>query len=348
MNKKLNAVLITLVSAIVIIAPIKLHADSVVIPGVTYQTQVQSIGWQGLVNDGALSGTVGKSKRLEAIKINLTGTLPVGANIQYEVQGQTYGWNQGWKSNGQEAGTDHQSKRLEAIKIKLLNMPGYSVQYRVQIQTYGWQEWVSDGALSGTVGQSKRLEAIEIKIVPPVVDSIINFNDNYIEQLIRDTINKPTGSLYKSDVANVSNLNSTLTWSNGNISDLSGVENLLKLKTLNLSFNQLSNISALNGLTYLTSINLESNNITDISALKGLPNLQTLNLNSNKITDISILKGLPNLQTLYLDDNYISDISALKGLPNLKQLSITDNYISAADQKELQASLPNCYIFFVP
>ena len=164
MEKKLRTLLlITLVSAIIIIAPV--HAHAATTAGITYQTQIQSIGWQGYKSNGQDSGTVGQAKRLEAIKINLTGTLPAGASIQYEVQSQTYGWSQGWRSNGQEAGTTGQGKRLEAIRINLVNMPGYSVQYRVQVQSYGWQSWVSDGALSGTVGKAKRLETIDIRIV---------------------------------------------------------------------------------------------------------------------------------------------------------------------------------------
>ena len=172
MRKKLSVLFITLISAIIIMVPINAHAAGLVTPGVTYRTHVQTYGWQGYVFDGALSGTVGQSKRLEAI--NIKGiNLPAGAHLQYEVQVQTYGW-QGLKSDGQEAGTDGQSKRLEAIKIKLVGMPGYSVEYKVQVQTFGWQGWVSDGALSGTVGQSKRLEAIDIKIVKAVKVSYID------------------------------------------------------------------------------------------------------------------------------------------------------------------------------
>ena len=182
MKKKLSTLFIVLVSAIIIVTPIHAHAAGVAPPpGATYKTHVQTYGWQKYVFDGALSGTVGQSKRLEAINIKGVN-LPAGAHLQYEVQVQTFGW-QGMKSDGQEAGTDGQSKRLEAIKIKLVGMPGYSVEYRVQVQTYGWQGWVTDGALSGTVGQSKRLEAIEIKIVPsatihPTSVSINKTTDN--------------------------------------------------------------------------------------------------------------------------------------------------------------------------
>ena len=84
MGKKLNALFIVLVSAIIIIAPIKSYAASVVPLGVTYYAHVQNIGWQKTwASNGYDAGTVSQAKRLEAVKIKLTGTLPTGASIQY-------------------------------------------------------------------------------------------------------------------------------------------------------------------------------------------------------------------------------------------------------------------------
>lgn len=174
-KKVLSAVLsLAMIGTMAAAVPFSASADdtTTATPGVSYQVQGQTYGWQSAKADGELAGTVGQSKRLEAVKINLTGA-PAGASITYQVQGQTYGW-QSAKSDGALAGTVGQAKRLEAIKITLSGMPGYSVQYKVQGQTYGWQDWkttengtsISDAALAGTVGQAKRLEAIEIKIVP--------------------------------------------------------------------------------------------------------------------------------------------------------------------------------------
>lgn len=187
----LTVVLSTAISAIT--TQVKAATTDANVVGVQYQTHVQTIGWQGLVSDGQDAGTVGQSKRLEAIKINLTGALPAGASIQYEVQVQTYGW-QNWVKDGQLAGTSGQSKRLEAIKIKLVNMPGYSVQYRVQVQTYGWQDWVKDGVLSGTVGQSKRLETIDIRIIKKGYVNNTYLNVRSAPNL--DSSNLPIGKLY--------------------------------------------------------------------------------------------------------------------------------------------------------
>ena len=69
MKKRLRTLFIMLVSAIIIMLPIHAHAASIVTSAVTYRTHVQTYGWQSYVSDGAISGTVGQSKRLEAINI---------------------------------------------------------------------------------------------------------------------------------------------------------------------------------------------------------------------------------------------------------------------------------------
>ena len=58
--------------------------------GVEYQVHVQTYGWQDFVKDGELAGTEGKSKRVEAVKMNLIN-LPeeyAGSSISYAVHVQ--------------------------------------------------------------------------------------------------------------------------------------------------------------------------------------------------------------------------------------------------------------------
>lgn len=131
---------------------------------INYQSHIQNIGWQGWKSNGELSGSQGKSYRLEAIRVK-GSNLPKGASITYRSHIEYIGW-QDWKYDGDLSGTEGQGKRLEGIEIKLLNVPDeYHVEYRVHIQDIGWQQWKRDGDLAGTVGKSKRIEAIEIKIV---------------------------------------------------------------------------------------------------------------------------------------------------------------------------------------
>ncbi|WP_329802709.1 transglutaminase domain-containing protein [Holdemanella biformis] len=131
---------------------------------ILYKTHVQDIGWQDFVQDGKMSGTSGRSKRLEGIQIKLSSKLK--GNVEYQTHVQDIGW-QGWKSNGTMSGTSGQSKRLEAIRIKLSGEIAnkYDVYYRVHCQDFGWLGWAKNGEASGSEGFSKRLEGIEIRLV---------------------------------------------------------------------------------------------------------------------------------------------------------------------------------------
>ena len=130
----------------------------------SYRTHVQSIGWQSLVQNGVMSGTSGKAKRLEGIEISVSGNANLG--IQYSTHCQTYGWLP-WSANGEMNGTTGEAKRLEAIKIQLTgaDKDKYDVYYRVHAQSYGWLGWAKNGEPSGTAGYAKRLEGIQIVVV---------------------------------------------------------------------------------------------------------------------------------------------------------------------------------------
>ena len=97
---------------------------------IVYTTHVQSIGWQGSENnvntwfrDGQMAGTSGRAKRLEAIRIALTGEMAEHYDVYYRVHAQTYGWL-AWAKNGEAAGTAGLSKRLEGIQIVLVPKGG--------------------------------------------------------------------------------------------------------------------------------------------------------------------------------------------------------------------------------
>ena len=129
-----------------------------------YTTYVQSFGWTPIVKDGTVSGTLGLSKRIEAIQIKLT-SQDYDGSVVYSSYIQGAGW-QGWKSNLATSGTVGKSKRLEGLKVKLTKKMAthYDVYYRTYAQSYGWLGWAKNGAMSGTA-RSKRIEAVQIKLV---------------------------------------------------------------------------------------------------------------------------------------------------------------------------------------
>lgn len=131
---------------------------------IEYQTHVEESGDGDWIYDGNLSGSVGKAKRLEGIRINIL-SIP-NVNVRYCTHVQDIGW-QREKENGQLAGTKGKAKRLEAIKIYLSGKDAdkYDIYYQVHAQDYGWLDWAKNGEKAGTEGLSKHLEAIRIVVL---------------------------------------------------------------------------------------------------------------------------------------------------------------------------------------
>ncbi|MBC3797152.1 hypothetical protein [Acetobacterium tundrae] len=159
-------------------------------PGVSYQTQIENIGWEadagiGIKSNGDTSGTSGRSLRLEGIKINLD-SQGYDLGVSYQTHIQDIGWEadagRGWKSNGVMSGTQGESKRLEAIQIKLTGTDAdkFDIYYQVHAQNYGWLDWAKNGESAGTAGLSLRLEAIRIVILPKGSEAPGSTESSYI------------------------------------------------------------------------------------------------------------------------------------------------------------------------
>ena len=133
---------------------------------VSYKVHRQDYDWEeDWKKDGQTSGTVGESKRLEAIKIKLPDG--VSGSIEYRTHIQDIGWEKNWSKNGEKSGTEGQCKRLEAIQIKLTGevAENYDVYYSVHAENFGWLGWAKNGEEAGTAGYGYRLEAIQIQLV---------------------------------------------------------------------------------------------------------------------------------------------------------------------------------------
>lgn len=137
---------------------------------ISYRSNVEGLGWQDYVYAGAVSGTMGRQKRLEAIKLNVD-TSEYSGGIKYRSHVQSIGW-QNWVKNGAVSGTVGQGKRLEAIEIKLTGELNRrcDIYYRTHCQSHGWMNWKKNGQTSGTIGESKRIEAIQVIVVPKGTD----------------------------------------------------------------------------------------------------------------------------------------------------------------------------------
>ncbi len=135
----------------------------------------------------------------------------------------------------------------------------------------------------------------------------VYFADSTLEAVVREAIAIPEGPIYPSDLEGLTSLSA----SQKNIADLTGLEYATSLTSLLIHSNQISDLSPLVNLTSLVELGLVDNQISDISPLVNLTSLTWLNLAHNQISDISPLANLTNLTKLWICYNQISDISPL-------------------------------------
>ncbi len=118
-----------------------------------------------------------------------------------------------------------------------------------------------------------------------------------------------------------------LTARNAGIRDLSGLEQAVRLKDLDLGFNPLADLRPLAGLPALESLSLDGA-AADLQALAPLARLRRLSLRHNGLDELGPLAGLTSLVELDLGDNRIADLRPLAGLANLAVLRADRNQIA--------------------
>ncbi|MDH4156584.1 MAG: leucine-rich repeat domain-containing protein [candidate division Zixibacteria bacterium] len=141
----------------------------------------------------------------------------------------------------------------------------------------------------------------------PLADRVVDFPDAVLRAAIRRQIPSPTDDIMLSQVLRLEILNCA----GLGIDSISGIDELVNLESLFLSYNNVSDLGPLAALKKLRTLYLDENLITDIGPLADLAVLRLLSLKNNQIVDISALAGLTNIRYLYLDDNSISDIAPL-------------------------------------
>jgi len=158
----------------------------------------------------------------------------------------------------------------------------------------------------------------------------ISFN-----QVLRDKLNKPIGTITKADYESVKRLFYS-TSGGALLKSIDGIQKCTNLEGLSIPRNHVKNLAPLVHLKKLRRLNLDSqrldgghnrNNqlIESLDPLSDLTNLEYLNLGSCAISDIQALSSLTNLRELNLSGNLITDLSPLNNLQKLRKLNILFN-----------------------
>ena len=198
-----------------------------------------------------------------------------------------------------------------------------------------------------TVGSNGLVSPLSILsyTVGGVIEAV-EFADAYIEELIKDQLMfGEYTTIYSNDLWSVTALTvpeaaaelsdlrhlrylENLSVTNRTISDLSFLEGMTRLKTLDLSGCTISaDLSILKTLPALEELSMRGCSVSSLAFLEGAPSLKKLDLASNAIGNLGVLAGIPTLQVLNLRDNAISDLAPLSALAELTELDLGENVI---------------------
>ncbi|WP_270505601.1 lectin-like protein [Eubacterium limosum] len=133
-------------------------------PQIMYQTHTEGFGWLNWVTDGAMSGTTGEGRRVEAVKIQAAES---NLGVRYRTWVSSRGWTN-WSEDGALSGTEGSGLPVEAIDIELMgaDKDKYDLYYKTHTGNFGWLDWAKNGQHAGTLGYGYQIEALEIVLIP--------------------------------------------------------------------------------------------------------------------------------------------------------------------------------------
>lgn len=159
------------------------------IPLITYSAHVADIGWQGSVDDGAVSGTTGRNLQMEALRVSL-GAGAGSGGVQMRAHVSNVGW-QDWTTGG-TIGTTGRALGIEAISLKLTGdvSKSYDIWYRVHSAEFGWLGWAKNGEDAGSSGWARSVQAVEICLLPKNAEAPGPVDDHFVPNLAETTFSQ--------------------------------------------------------------------------------------------------------------------------------------------------------------
>jgi len=144
-------------------------------------------------------------------------------------------------------------------------------------------------------------------------------------------------------VGKLTSLEKLVLWDTA-VLDLSPLENLPSLKSLEVSSAPVSDPSPLGKLTNLEHLAFRDTSATDLTPLFNLTSLKSLELTATSVKDLSPLANLTNLERLVLLQTPATDLSPLSNLTKLKELHLGNTLATPKEVAKLQKALPDCSI----
>ena len=188
---------------------------------------------------------------------------------------------------------------------------------------------------------------VEKMIETNAEEVVVIFEDEILENHIREELGIPTGDITSTDmlelyyitisklgVTNLTGLEYALeliefSLLRENVESLEPLKNLNNLERLSLHYNVIENLPIqFSKDVNLNHVSIVNTPIEDASFLSHMTNVEHLTMTDASLEDISSVKNLTNVTQLNVRGNEIKDISALEGKDNLEILNLQSNEVS--------------------
>lgn len=110
-----------------------------------------------------------------------------------------------------------------------------------------------------------------------------------------------------------------------NLKDISGLEYVWGLTSLDLAGSQVTNLAPLAGQNKLVILNLDETKAADIGPLSHLVDLEFLNISNGTFKNLDAINGMKDLQYLHVSNADLEHVNGLTGLTELKTLSLRNS-----------------------
>lgn len=156
----------------------------------------------------------------------------------------------------------------------------------------------------------------------PVTDS---FTDEKFLDAVRDTIEKPDGDIYLTDLVEVTNL----TVNNSGLTSLDGIEYMTALESIDCTSNYLTELDLYSNKS-LTTVQCGDNELTNLD-LSGNAELVTVDAYDNSLESINVSNST-NLASVNVSNNKLTELD-LSSSNSLESLLCSENEISTNELK---------------
>lgn len=188
--------------------------------------------------------------------------------------------------------------------------------------------------------------------LPAAWKEVLNEAVNITDQNQKEDLHRLVeGEVVRIKDASISNLSvlqefvrlKELDFSGTSISDLSSLIKISTLKVLRATNSPIRNLEPLRSMTQLTSLDISNTPVEDLRPIRALQQLKSFNCSGTQVSSLSALEELSNLESLDCSNTGVKKIDSLYPLP-LKSLKCYNTKISGKAVDKFRESNPNCKV----